>query len=292
MKVILSRKGFDFTSGGFASPILEDRRMISLPIPELGGVIRYSDIMVDRGQSCYDIINMLGGGQITIKGKKQRFTRECRAHLDPDIRFDVLKRAPGWMPSFGQSERFQTMLTNQDVTTGDLFLFFGWYRKVSYRNGGLTYERPKKDLHIIYGYLQVGNIINVNNDRIPTWLESHPHVAMNGKRDYAYNNVIYLTSPRLNFCNKPGAGIFNFDDNLVLTDLSNENSARSNWNLPACFKEVRDNYSIGVKKWEPRDDRVLFQTIGRSQEVLVTDNEQIAKWAKALVSQALSDDNG
>jgi len=33
MKIILSRKGFDSTYGGFPSPIFEDGRMISLPIP-------------------------------------------------------------------------------------------------------------------------------------------------------------------------------------------------------------------------------------------------------------------
>ncbi|RIE11762.1 hypothetical protein SMC3_08215 [Candidatus Cryosericum hinesii] len=33
MRVILSRKGFDSGYGGWASPILPDGRMLSLPIP-------------------------------------------------------------------------------------------------------------------------------------------------------------------------------------------------------------------------------------------------------------------
>ena len=33
MKVILSRKGFDSTNGGILSPIIDNRIMLSLPIP-------------------------------------------------------------------------------------------------------------------------------------------------------------------------------------------------------------------------------------------------------------------
>jgi hypothetical protein len=43
MKIILSRKGFDSTSGGVPSPIFEDGTMISLPIPYKTGV-PYGDI--------------------------------------------------------------------------------------------------------------------------------------------------------------------------------------------------------------------------------------------------------
>jgi hypothetical protein len=46
MKIVLSRKGFDGTYGGFPSPILEDGLMISLPIPikpRQGEVFTYRD---------------------------------------------------------------------------------------------------------------------------------------------------------------------------------------------------------------------------------------------------------
>ena len=39
MKIILSRKGFDSSSGGGPSPIV-DGRCLSLPIPEVRGVWR------------------------------------------------------------------------------------------------------------------------------------------------------------------------------------------------------------------------------------------------------------
>ena len=46
MKVILSRKGFDSSYGGYPSPILPDGRMVSLPIP-LDDDIRYFDLNIN-----------------------------------------------------------------------------------------------------------------------------------------------------------------------------------------------------------------------------------------------------
>jgi hypothetical protein len=47
VKVNLSRKGFDSSFGGAPSPILPDRRMISLPIPVSWGSQRYRDVIVN-----------------------------------------------------------------------------------------------------------------------------------------------------------------------------------------------------------------------------------------------------
>ncbi|MEZ4682601.1 MAG: hypothetical protein R2932_51180 [Caldilineaceae bacterium] len=44
MKIILSRKGFDSSSGGVASPILPDGTLLSLPIPDATGPITYADL--------------------------------------------------------------------------------------------------------------------------------------------------------------------------------------------------------------------------------------------------------
>jgi len=44
MKVILSRKGFDSENGGYPSPILPNRQMISLLIPDQEDDIRYSEV--------------------------------------------------------------------------------------------------------------------------------------------------------------------------------------------------------------------------------------------------------
>ena len=44
MKIILSRKGFDAEAGGFASPILPDGTMVSLPIPDDSSVVKYDEL--------------------------------------------------------------------------------------------------------------------------------------------------------------------------------------------------------------------------------------------------------
>jgi hypothetical protein len=49
MQLIFSRKGFDSTYGGGASPILPDGTMLSIPIPEENSGIRYADLQTPRG---------------------------------------------------------------------------------------------------------------------------------------------------------------------------------------------------------------------------------------------------
>lgn len=44
MKIVLSRKGFDSSFGGVASPILPDERLVSLPIPYQHSPVTYNDI--------------------------------------------------------------------------------------------------------------------------------------------------------------------------------------------------------------------------------------------------------
>ena len=50
MKVILSRKGMDSTSGGMASPILPDGTLLSLPIPDKTARTTYKKLSY-KGQS-------------------------------------------------------------------------------------------------------------------------------------------------------------------------------------------------------------------------------------------------
>jgi hypothetical protein len=44
MKIILSRKGFDSSSGGVPSPIFSDGDMLSLPIPDRASTVKYDEI--------------------------------------------------------------------------------------------------------------------------------------------------------------------------------------------------------------------------------------------------------
>lgn len=114
MKIVFSRKGFDSQYGGVASPILPDGGITSFPIPS-----RYGRPVGDlsfRGKPLTTLLNDLAGGVGTV-------------HLDPDLQADCVSRRSGWRPSFGQVGNAQSHLENQGVEVGDVFLFFGWFRR-------------------------------------------------------------------------------------------------------------------------------------------------------------------
>ena len=89
---------------------------------------------------------------------------------------------------FGQAGSAQSELKNNDVGIGDLFLFFGWFKKT---------ENPKIDIHKIFGWLQIEEILE-GDKQISNFLKkhnlSHPHDPK--YRKYK-NNTIYVS--RKNF---------------------------------------------------------------------------------------------
>lgn len=103
MKLILSRKGFDSSFGGCASPIFYDNSFVSLPIPEKSGQLRFSDIGGE--QRIGAIVEDL------TRWRNKSFNASDHVHLDPDLRFDSLPRKPGWRHLFGQAESAQAILT-------------------------------------------------------------------------------------------------------------------------------------------------------------------------------------
>jgi len=76
MKIILSRKGFDSTNGGYPSPIV-DGTLLSLPIPDKNDKIKYAELQFE-GKNYAKIIEDLTKGKIL----------ETKCHLDPDIHKD------------------------------------------------------------------------------------------------------------------------------------------------------------------------------------------------------------
>lgn len=109
MKIILSRKGFDSSAGGYPSPlILEQNQLLSLPIPddEIVTGITYKDLVFNDTLSYSDIMNDLG-----IKGFEHK-----NVHLDPDLKQSTLRnRDSSWRGMFGQCNSSQSHLSNQNV---------------------------------------------------------------------------------------------------------------------------------------------------------------------------------
>lgn len=77
-------------------------------------------------------------------------------HLDPDLNREALPRQQGWLPCFGQVGSAQSHLKNQKVREGDLFLFFGWFRKVIQVDGRYCYDPAADDIQALFGWLWGG----------------------------------------------------------------------------------------------------------------------------------------
>ena len=212
MKVILSRKGFDSSNGGCASPILPDDTMLSIPIPNQNDTISYRKLQYN-GLNYLDLL-----GQINPKRKDY-----TTCHLDPDIRSGVYKnQIEDWKPAFGQIGSAQGVLRNANISEGDLFLFFGWFHKTKHTADGYVYiSRNHSDdfyetsgLHVIYGYMQIGKIITDPLEiKKYSW---HPHASKSMLNDDS--NTLYIPSKSLSFSpNLPGYGTLNYRKDRVLT---------------------------------------------------------------------------
>lgn len=266
MKVILSRKGFDSANGKQPNPIMPDGTLLSLPIPsgEDDNVFTYSSLYWN-GRSYFDIIHSLK--------PKSTILADDFCHLDPDIRENVCSRSPGWRPAFGQVDAALTHLRNQQVGVGDLFLFFGWFRATEIINGVLRYKRGAPDLHIIYGYMQVGRIIQKEND-VPQWLMKHPHASY--KNAWGKNlNAIFLPTNSLSILpDMKGCNILNYRENRVLTK---PNMSRGFWSLPLSFKNISISYH--PNPW--RGD--YFKSTGRGQEFVMDATPEVIEWTKQII---------
>src|SRR6266436_6325605 len=168
MRIILSRKGFDsgVKAGGVASPIL-DGKLVSLPIPGGPGEITYDDLHFERHPL----------GKIVEDLTHRRLKRTHSVHFDPDLRRAARKRDAGWRPIFGQGGAAETHLRNYGVTVGDLCLFFGWFREVELYHGLYRYKPHTPNLHILYGWLQVGAVLTFPGRHFAkiSWADYHPH---------------------------------------------------------------------------------------------------------------------
>lgn len=283
VKLILSRKGFDSASGKAPSPIFPDGSMISLPIPDRRSSILYSDIN-SNGKSIAPLISDLTKGRILPY---------YGAHLDPDLRHDSLKRHPRWRPIFGQTGKAQSHLQNNNVGIGDLFLFFGLFRHCSLENGKYYWVRVSRPVHVIWGWLQIEEILNLNSNlsSFYDWVAYHPHFRRAKER----NNVLYISSEHLSINGiEPGqfrgAGIFPFFSEIQqLTSPSASNAGT--WRLPEWFMPRRSRlpltYHSNLERWSKIDCAVELKSVGRGQEFILDSGQypEIFAWLSELFEE-------
>ncbi|MEZ4732513.1 MAG: hypothetical protein R3E79_35855 [Caldilineaceae bacterium] len=281
MKIILSRKGFDSSCGGVASPIFPDGTLLSLPIPDPKGTLAYQDLRWGE-HPLGDLVEAL---------THRRLTREARVHLDPDLYGALCPRPPGWRPLFGQDGAAQSHLANQGVGVGDLFLFFGWFRAVEQQHGHYHFVKAAPNQHLIYGWLQVGSVLTGEEvgQAAPPWAAAHPHcVAGRGAR-----NTLYIAGDQLTVdgCATawPGAGyISHYRDDLCLTAPG---TLRTRWRLPRWFYPSAGkpplSYHTDSTRWSCDADYTYLRSATRGQE-FVLDTQyypEAGQWTVAFVRQ-------
>jgi len=270
--VILSRKGFDSDAGGIPSPIYKNK-LISIPIPEVNSGIKYDDLIFDENDSYLKLLLDLN---------KNYFT-EC--HSDPDLYKELYPRID-WLPVFGQSGGAASRL--KDVDKDSLFLFYGWFREIEKRNGKYQYIKTAPDIHCIYGYLVVKEVLSAPNDKEKISKIQHPHSISSKfeKLDYlnAKNNKLFIGTEFFPDFGKRGYGYFNFNENLVLTDKKSKN--RSTWSMPLFF--LKENIR-GYKEIEHTEANVIMQFIGRNhQELIISESDEIKVWAMNLIKNSIT----
>lgn len=222
MKVILSRKGFDSTAGGYPSPILDASELISFPIPENKKDvtpeyrklprIRYADHKTSQGITYLELLSQLlppNNQNLNLEGKPYPLNK-AYCHYDPQIyNPSIHSETPKYKGLFGQSEIALRHLENNKVGEGDLFLFFGWFRDTKRRPDG-TYKYVRgTDKHVIWGWLEVGRVIDVTQGATQDpGLRNHPHFSLERTK-----NKVYVSKDKLSFLpDLPGAGVFQYHD--------------------------------------------------------------------------------
>ncbi len=89
MKIIFSRKGFDSSAGGCASPIFPDGTLWSIPIPDKHNKKRYKDLEFSyKSESIVKILNELSNQRLVTAGKVADcdYTSDtANCHHDPQL---------------------------------------------------------------------------------------------------------------------------------------------------------------------------------------------------------------
>ena len=267
MKVILSRKGFDSSNGGIASPIFEDGTLISFPIPSLDKDT-YRDLMY-KGIEYSKILTDL------------KYKGGLRCHVDPDLNQSRRKeQIDGWFPAFGQIDSAASYLKNIGVKKGDIFLYFGNFHCVEKSNERYRYVRKTgdfykdNDLQVIWGYLQVGEIITDSGKQSEIWW--HPH--SDKCRLMNKTNVIFRATEKLSFDDrKAGAGLLSFDRKRVLTL---ESFSKAIWKLNSVY-DVNNIY--GNRKNSAREPAKGIYYAGIWQELGLKESEECTEWVKSIL---------
>jgi len=284
MKLILSRKGFDSSSGGCPNPLFPDGRALALPIPDENSIVRYRDLVWQD----------LPLGTLVQQLTKGRVRSGHGAHLDPDLDAGMYPRDSDWCPVFGQHGSAEGHLQKQGVGPGDLFLFFGVFRPVERVKRRWHFVPGTRAIHRIWGWFQVADVYPVetlDQTSFP-WLNYHPHLQ-GGCRG---RNTMYLASKTLDIPgvlgpsgSVPGSGIWRqVSEDRCLTHPALTNVTE--WRLPRWFYpggRTPLSYHHNLSRWRRDDEHCYLKSVARGQEFVLDTRQypEASGWLAGLFSQ-------
>jgi hypothetical protein len=263
-KIILSRKGYDDQYGGKPSVVLQDRTMLSFPIPasEAEAGIQSSELRFGN-RTLAEIFTELGQANISRNH-----------HVDPDI-YQLAGMTT--MGAFGQAGAALSHLDNRGVGKGDIFLFFGTFCMTNDFNGQLEYEMMHP-FHALFGYLVVNRRVTIDEiekEKELNWLKEHPHYINRGYGDYnKATNAIYIGKEY---------GYFRFSEKLRLTKPGYK---KSYWQLPTEFQDVELSYHDKSKQ-RITENSVEFTSVYKGQEFVFEREERLEKWLQEVLKHKI-----
>lgn len=284
MNVIFSRKGFDSQYGGMASPILPDGRLVPISIPSGHDKTTISDLPyvdVDIAKLISDVSDRRHGPTTKI-------------HLDPWLDRPTQNGAASWLPALGQTGASQSHLCKRGIGPGDIFLFFGWFRETECVAGKWQFARGAPDLHILFGWLEVGEVLATVSERKKIlrrhpWTADHPHMANPDWYDSELNTLYIGREQSTYLCACfPGGG--RFPKMRPELQLTKPGCSRSIWSLPSWFSpNGRPPLSYHPKpcSWQHDENSVTLRSAAKGQEfVLHGDNyPEVESWAARLIRE-------
>ena len=296
--ISLSRKGFDSTYGGVASPII-DNKLYSMPIPSDETEIfnpkyskKYKDLKFGNlsGSEIFEKLKKtpLHPKKLPGNEKRNEITPESLCHNDPDLNNGI----------YGAEGNASLQLKN--FKEGDLLLFFGWF---------FDKDGEKRDIQHLFGWLQADYIIR-GKEKIEDFCKKnnivHPHADeffLNKK-----TNALYVSSSDGVSGESLGYGKFeNFHPELCLTHPLAKK--RSTWQLNKnYFSEIKSSkdgaeiFKTYIKEesftYTPnkpgkrsktndlliRDDKLAFRSPDIGQEIFMDgSNKKVDQWARYLI---------
>ena len=222
-------------------------------------------------------------------------------HLDPDLNFEPYRYRnertnwQQWRGMLGQTGTAQSHLNKQGVGDGDIFLFFGLYRRVEETAQGWHFVTGTPALHILWGWLQVDRkyrVADLGPNDLPL-ARHHPHLFGHYRGD---QNTVYAAALHLDLGNNEdqsgvaGRGVFpKFDQRLVLTNP--DGAGVSQWRLPQWFYPDGDKtpltYHHDRKRWRHDANHAYLRSVGRGQEFVLdlAHYPEAVGWLSNLVSK-------